>query len=414
MTSPDYSSHFSTKNFPFGIASSSNHTTPQCVTRVSNTVVFLDTLQNAGLFNHIVGLPSGVFASETLNSYAALSRDIHRDVRKTLQDTLADGLDNLPENSTEDIANIQLYLPVSIPTFTDFSCSKHHVQNAGLAILNDPTPPPGFDHFPIGYTGRASSIVVSGTDIVRPVGHFYSTSSQADSSSALAERQVVFGKSQAMDYEAEIGIVIGRGIEQGRMVRVEENVVEDCIFGLVILNDWSARDIQGLEMKPLGPLNGKSFATSISPWIITVDALEPFKVSGPVPETTVAPHLQENGNSHYSIDVKVELQTDDSTKTLVSESQARDLYWSVQQMCAHLASSGCGLQTGEILGTGTVSGPSDSELGCLLEVTKGGKVPFRLSDGRRRMYLENGDVIAMTAVAGEGVGFGECVGRLVG
>ena len=167
-------------------------------------------------------------------------------------------------------------------------------------------------------------------------------------------------------------------------------------------------------MKPLGPLNGKSFATSISLWIITVDALEAFKVSGPAPEINLAPHLEEKENSHYSIDVKVELQTGDGTTTVVSESQARDLYWSTQQMCAHLASSGCGLQTGEVLGTGTVSGPSESELGCLLEVTKGGKVPFRLSDGGKRTYLEDRDVVRMTAVAGEGVGFGECVGRLVG
>lgn len=165
-------------------------------------------------------------------------------------------------------------------------------------------------------------------------------------------------------------------------------------------------------MNPLGPLNGKSFATSISPWIITLDALEPFKVPGPAPETVLPTHLQDPGNSHYSIDMKAELQVGNRT-TVVSESQARDLHWSVPQMCAHLASSGCGLQTGEVLGTGTVSGPTDRELGCLLEVTKGGKTPLSLENSEKRTWLEDRDVVRMTAVAGDGIGFGECVGKLV-
>lgn len=173
-----------------------------------------------------------------------------------------------------------------------------------------------------------------------------------------------------------------------------------------------ARDIQGLEMIPLGPLNGKSFATSISPWIVTLDALEPFRVPGPAPEAELSAHLQDPGNAHWSIDMKVEIQTGGST-TLVSHSKAQELHWSVQQMCAHLANSGCGLQTGELLGTGTVSGPTDEELGCLLEITQGGKVPLTLTDGKKRTFLEDGDVVKMSAVAAEGVGFGECVGMLV-
>lgn len=173
-----------------------------------------------------------------------------------------------------------------------------------------------------------------------------------------------------------------------------------------------ARDIQGLEMMPLGPLNGKSFATSISPWIVTLDTLGPFRVPGPAPESDLPSHLQDSGDAHWSIDMKVEIQTGENT-TVVSESKAQDLHWSVRQMCAHLASSGCGLQTGEVLGTGTVSGPTDRELGCLLEITQGGKVPLTLAGGEKRAFLEDGDLVRMSAVAGEGVGFGECVGTLV-
>ncbi|KAG2412899.1 hypothetical protein HFD88_010456 [Aspergillus terreus] len=406
MASTKYSNHFSLKNLPFGVASSDKHPHPQCATRLHNTVIFLGDLQRSGVFAQISDLPEGVFDSPTLNSYAALPKPTHRAVRQTLQSILQDGTAALVPSSTEDITAVTLHLPVTVPGFTDFSCSLDHVKNAGRAILNDESPPPGFFHFPIGYTGRASTIVVSGTPIVRPLGHFY------DRTAATEKKPVVYGPSRAMDYELEIGVVVGKPLPPNRGLDARD--AEEHIFGLVILNDWSARDIQGCEMVPLGPLNGKAFGSTISPWIVTLDALEPFKVAGPAPRVDLPRHLQDPGEFNYAIEMTVELQHGENTSRL-SRSQAQEMFWSGRQMCAHLASTGCDLRTGDILGTGTVSGSQEGSYGCLLEITQGGKAAAQLVDGSTRVYLQDGDVVRMTAVAGDessGVGFGECVGEL--
>ncbi|KAJ6034343.1 uncharacterized protein N7446_009092 [Penicillium canescens] len=405
MTSPDYSNHFSLANIPFGIASSPRHLTPQCVTRLENTVVFLGALQQSGAFVKISGLPVGVFSKSTLNEFAALPKAVHREVRTVLQNIL---IKELPSSSTEDISAVILHLPVSVGGFTDFSCSLHHVRNAGRAILNDESPPPGFFNFPIGYNGRSSTVVVSGTPIVRPKGHFF------DRTATSEKKPIIYGPCRAMDYELEVGVIVGKGVPKQQGVDAKD--ADEHIFGMVILNDWSARDIQGCEMVPLGPLNGKAFGTSISPWVVTLDALESFKASGPKPEAVLASHLEDvsGSESNYDIGMKVELLNEGQITTL-SESNTRDLHWSGRQMCAHLASTGADLQTGDILGTGTVSGPTDGSFGCLLEVTKGGKEPVFLANGSKRFYLQDGDVIRMTALAGapgSGVGFGECVGEL--
>ncbi|GES58113.1 fumarylacetoacetate hydrolase [Aspergillus terreus] len=407
MASTKYSNHFSLKNLPFGVASSHKHPHPQCATRLHNTVIFLGELQRSGAFAQISDLPEGVFDSPTLNSYAALPKPTHRAVRQTLQSILQDGTAALPPSSTEDITAVTLHLPVTVPGFTDFSCSLDHVKNAGRAILNDESPPPGFFHFPIGYTGRASTIVVSGTPIVRPLGHFY------DRTATTEKKPVVYGPSRAMDYELEIGVVVGKPLPPNQGLDARD--AEEHIFGLVILNDWSARDIQGCEMVPLGPLNGKAFGTTISPWIVTLDALEPFKAAGPAPRVDLPRHLQDPGEFNYAIEMTVELQHGENMSRL-SRSQAQDMFWSGRQMCAHLASTGCDLRTGDILGTGTVSGSQEGSYGCLLEITQGGKATAQLVDGSTRVYLQDGDVVRMTAVAGDessGVGFGECVGELL-
>ncbi|KAJ5765031.1 hypothetical protein N7520_004590 [Penicillium odoratum] len=405
MTSPDYSSHFSIANIPFGVASSKNHSDPQCVTRLENQVIFLADLQQSGLFAGVNSLPRGVFNKETLNEYAALPKSTHQELRKVLQEVLRTP-GQLPENSTEDIGTVTLHLPVSVGGFTDFSCSLHHVRNAGRAILNDESPPPGFFNFPIGYNGRASTIVVSGTPIVRPNGHFF------DKTATSEKKPIIYGPSRAMDWELEVGVIVGQGVP--RLQGLNAKDADENIFGFVILNDWSARDIQGCEMVPLGPLNGKAFGTSISPWVITLDALSPFKTVGPKAEVALASHLEDVAEPSYAIDMKVELIVRDQMTT-VSESKVQDLHWSGRQMCAHLASIGADLQTGDILGTGTVSGPNEGSLGCLLEITKAGKEPLTLIDGSKRHFLQDWDLVRMTAVAGgpaSGVGFGECVGQL--
>ncbi|KAL2860753.1 fumarylacetoacetate hydrolase family protein [Aspergillus lucknowensis] len=413
MTSPEYSHHFSLNNLPYGVASSPVHP-QQCATRLHNTVIFLGALQKSGFFNGVSSLPNNIFAEHTLNAFAALPNSIHAAVRTHLQSALQPGVESLPANSTADITAVTMHLPVSIGGFTDFSCSLNHVQNAGRAILNDPSPPPGFFHFPIGYGGRASTVAVSGTPIIRPNGHFYDRTSPTP-------KTVIYGPSRALDYEMELGAVIGRPLEREKCVKAKD--AEEHIFGFVILNDWSARDIQGLEMIPLGPLNGKAFGSTISPWIVTIDALSPFKAPGPEPRVTLPDHLQEERDFNYDINMSVELlhpsnetKKDEIHASTIATSLAKDLFWSHRQMAAHLASSGCDLRTGDLLGTGTVSGPVDGSFGCLLESTKGGKETVKLVDGSERVYLRDGDVVRMSAVVGaegSGVGFGECVGEVL-
>lgn len=229
MASPAYSNHFSLANIPFGVASSPKHTI-QCVTRLENTVVFLGILQQANVFKSVVGLPKDVFGQATLNSFAALDKSIQREVRAVLQVVLTK---ELPHGSTEDITAVSLHIPVAVGGFTDFSCSLHHVRNAGRAILNDETPPRGFFNFPIGYNGRASTIVVSGTPIVRPKGHII------DRSAATEEKPIVFGPSKAMDYELEVGVIVGKPVPMAKGVNAKD--ADEHIFGLVILNDWSGK-----------------------------------------------------------------------------------------------------------------------------------------------------------------------------
>ncbi|KAL2832755.1 hypothetical protein BJY01DRAFT_99436 [Aspergillus pseudoustus] len=424
MTSPAYSHHFSHNNLPYGVASSSAHA-QQCATRLHNTVIFLGALQKAGFFDGISELPNDVFIEDTLNTFAALPASVQSAVRTHLQSALKSGSDALPSNTTAGLNEVTLHLPVSIGAFTDFSCSLNHVRNAGRAILNDPSPPPGFFHFPIGYAGRASTIVVSGTPITRPGGHFYDRSNPTP-------KTVIYGPSRALDYELELGVIIGRPLGPRQGVNAKD--AEGHVFGFVVLNDWSARDIQGLEMIPLGPLNGKAFNTTISPWIVTVEALTPFKAAGPRPQVTLPAHLQEEEKFNYDITMSVEIlhstsnpapanttngteaKTSTAAPTTIATSRAATLFWSHRQMAAHLASSGCDLRTGDILGTGTISGEDDGSYGCLLESTRGGKESVKLAGGAgERVYLLDGDVVRMSATVGpegSGVGFGECVGEV--
>ncbi|KAF4420557.1 hypothetical protein F53441_14376, partial [Fusarium austroafricanum] len=337
----------------------------------------------------------------TLNSFAGLPKTVHQHVRKEIQQAFQQNtLGGFPSSSKEDVEAVTMHLPMEIKDFADFSCSLDHVINAGRIVVNNPKPPPGFFHFPVGYQGRTSSIVVSGTDIERPYGQFRS------------ENSIIYGPSQKVDYEVELAAVIGKPLPMKQRLNTKD--AEDHIFGFVILNDWSARDIQGFEMSPLGPFNGKSLGTSISPWIITLDALEPFRAKSPAQQTLSAAYLRHSNLSTFSITMKVEVLANSKATTL-GVCPVEALYWTPQQMIAHSVSSGSALRTGDILATGTVSGSEESSRGCLLETTEGGTKPVTLSDGSKRGYLEDRDVVRITASVGDeasGVGFGECVGQL--
>jgi fumarylacetoacetase len=247
---------------------------------------------------------------------------------------------------------------------------------------------------------------VSGTDIERPYGQF------RNPNASNGESAVIYGPSQKVDYEVELAAIIGKPLSMKQRLNAKD--AEDHIFGFAILNDWSARDIQGFEMSPLGPFNGKSLGTSLSPWIVTLDALDSFRTRSPAQQTLAASYLQHPNPSTFSITMKVEVLAN-STATTVGVCPVEALYWTPQQMIAHSVSSGSALRTGDVLATGTVSGSNESSRGCMLETTEGGSKPVTLVDGSKRGFLEDGDVVRITAVVGEqgsGVGFGECVGQL--
>ncbi|KAF2823233.1 hypothetical protein CC86DRAFT_469075 [Ophiobolus disseminans] len=393
-----YASHFDINNIPYGIASSPTRPTPQAVTRIANTVIFLSSLASTEAFTSLPSL-SSTFLQPTLNAFASLPHDTHSQVRHLIQSAINS---NHYTQHAEDIKNVTLHLPIAIGDFTDYSASANHVLNAGEAIMGTRSYPPAFHKYPVGYAGRCSSIAVSPTPVVRPLGQYIENY-------AAPEKNIIFGASRALDYELEIGAVIGRPVEPGTILRAKD--ADEHIFGFVLVNDWSARDIQGLEMNPLGPFNGKNFRTSISPWIITLEALQPYAVPAPERMSPVADFMNDEAAPNYNIRLTGSITRNGSTTTTCTVG-FDTMYWTFRHMLAHHTVGGCGLRTGDLIASGTVSGDAEHEHGCLLELTKNGKVASKLSDGGELRYLEDGDEVVYTGVVGEGkgVGFGECVG----
>lgn len=401
MTSPlpGYASHFGVDNIPFGIASSSQHSKPTCVTRFQDNVIFLDALTEP--LSGIDGLTKDVFALPTLNAFAAMPQTIHKAVRQKLQDLIRqDGtLAGLTSCSVEPIENVTMHLPFSVGDFTDMSCSLDHVQNASEAMTGERSTPPAFFNMPIGYAGRCSSLDVSGTPVERPLGQHWE--------GKPFESGVVFGQCRKMDYELELGAFVGKSLPRNRRVTARE--AEKLIFGYVLVNDWSARDIQALEMIPLGPLNGKNAGTTISPWVVTSLALEPFRTTSPTRQQEPVAYLADSGKA--ALDIKLEVHvsssgTPASKGQLGCKSNSAWMYWTLAQCLAHQAIGGCGLRTGDLIATGTVSGGGDEEHGCLMEFMKPGHTP-------PRGYLQDGETVTLTGYCGNGVGFGECVATLL-
>ncbi|MTB49547.1 fumarylacetoacetase [Lewinella sp. W8] len=336
---------------------------------------------------------------EVLNDYLRLGRSYHQSLCEILEEV---GMDLLRESGClHPLADCDLHLPVAVGDYTDFYASREHATRVG-SLFRDPENalPPNWLHLPIGYHGRASSVVVSGTGIVRPKGQFKKHGDAAPR----------FGPSQRLDYEYELGAVIGKDSTLGQPVPLEE--AEDYIFGFVILNDWSARDIQKWEYQPLGPFLGKNFATSISPWIIPLDALKDARVSTPHQDPTPLPYLRQGAfPTNFDIELRTELITKEGKRSTISEGNASTLYWSFAQQLTHHTVNGCNLRAGDLLGSGTISGPTQDTAGCLLELTMGGREPLTLADGSQRTFLEDGDTVILRARAGE-VDFGEVRGTI--
>ncbi|KAH8679515.1 hypothetical protein BGZ60DRAFT_553877 [Tricladium varicosporioides] len=374
-----YTNHFSAENIPFGIASSTSHPNKSAATRYQDYVV-------------------------TLNTFAATTKSEQAKVRKWIQSFLTSDFPQPVSSAAIPIKEVTLHLPLIIPTFSDYSCSREHVLNAGEAVFNKRELPPAFEHFPIGYHGCPTSIVVSGTPISRPSGQHRSPDG------------VIFGPTQRLDYELEIAAVIGKPSDLGSPVAIKD--ADEHIFGLALLNDWSARDIQGLEMTPLGPMNGKSFGTSISPWIITLDALEPFRSPLPLrnPDIPITAYLQDPlPNPGFEIKVEASLKpAGTETSSKICQSEFSSLYWTLRDLVAQQTVNGCGLSTGDVLATGTISGTTSESHGCLLEMAAKGGITIIAKDGEeKRRFLLDGDTVTLSAFAGKGVGFGECTGTIL-
>lgn len=397
-----YSAHFGINNIPYGIASSSKRQQPQAATRIGDAVIFLAELATHASFTSISADLATLFSQPVLNGFAAQPAQIHTSVRTAIQEAYKAGA-HTP--FAEPITNVTLHLPVSIGDFTDYSASANHVLNAGEAIQGTRSFPPAFHKYPVGYAGRCSSIALSGTPVVRPLGQYVEDYT-------AAEKNIVFGPTRALDYELEIGAVIGRPVAPGTYLRAED--ADEHVFGLVLVNDWSARDVQGLEMNPLGPFNGKNFHTSISPWIVTLAALAPFAVPAPERMGPEAPFMTDAGAVNYAINLTGSITRNGATTTTCAVG-FETMYWTFRHMLAHHTVGGCGLRTGDLVASGTVSGDQSHQHGCLLELTKNGKVPSKLSDGSELRYLKNGDEVTYEGVVGdgsEGVGFGACVGTV--
>jgi fumarylacetoacetase len=304
------------------------------------------------------------------------------------------------------MADVTLHLPVAVSGYTDFYSSKEHATNVGVMFRGkDNALQPNWLHMPIGYNGRASTVVMSGTKVRRPRGQLKPPNVDAPS----------FGPCKRLDFELEMGVVVGQASALGEMLT--EAQAEAMIFGFVILNDWSARDIQQWEYVPLGPFQAKAFATSISPWVVTREALEPFRVQGPAQEPEPLAYLRQAGAHNYDLELDVALRTPEmSAGRNICRTNFKYMYWSSVQQLVHHASSGCAMNVGDLLGSGTISGPEKHQRGSLLEISWNGSEPIELPGGAKRTFLEDGDSLVMRGwCRGEGyrVGFGEVEGTIV-
>jgi len=354
----------------------------------------------------------GVFAGPTLNPFMALGPKVWSRTRARISELLRHDHpelrdhDELRRLALVPMAQAKLHMPVAVAGYTDFYSSKEHATNVGVMFRGkDNALQPNWLHMPIGYNGRASTLVVSGTKVRRPRGQLKPASAE----------QPGFGPCKRLDFELEMGVVIGQPSPMGEML--DESRAADMIFGFVLLNDWSARDIQQWEYVPLGPFQAKAFATSISPWIVTREALEPFRVHGPEQDPAPLPYLQQMQPNNYNLQLDVGLRAAPMTEPMrICRTNFKYMYWSSVQQLVHHASSGCAMNIGDLLGSGTISGPEKSQRGSLLEIAWNGTEPIELPGDIKRTFLEDGDSLSFHGwCQGDGyrVGFGEVEGTIL-
>ena len=388
---------FGLHNLPYGVFSTAADGERRVGVRVGDHVLDLAACaEQAGMES------AAAWRGGSLDAFLAEGRPAWTAAREWLQEHLTnDAQRDCVEPNLVPAAEVTMHLPFRVADYVDFYASEHHASNVGRIFRPDSEPlTPNWKHLPIGYHGRSSTVVVSGTDVVRPTGQRKPPS----------EPVPTFGPSVRLDIEAELGFVVG-GPRTGLGDRVDLSDADDHLFGVVLLNDWSARDLQAWEYVPLGPFLGKSFATSISPWVVTTDALRAARVPLPGQDPQPLPYL--SGDTVYGLDVHVEVEWNG---TVVSRPEYRDMYWSPTQMLAHLSVNGASVSPGDLFGSGTISGAEPGTRGSFLELSWSGQDPVRLDDGSERTFLEDGDTVVLRATApgpdGRVVGFGECSGTV--
>lgn len=403
-------SDFPIQNLPFGIFKTEKDPKPRIGVAIGEFIVDMNVAAGLGATDGI-DLPFNVFVKDTLNDFIALGKSITNQVREQLAYFLSENNSTIlrnpiiVENLLVKQSEAQMLLPVHIPNYTDFYSSKEHATNVGI-MFRDPANAllPNWKHLPVGYHGRASSIVVSGTPIHRPKGQ-----TKADDAPTPS-----FGPSKLLDFELEMAFITGKSTELGESISTTE--AEDYIFGLALFNDWSARDIQKWEYVPLGPFLAKNFGSTMSPWIITLEALEPFRVESPEQEPEVLPYLKFEGKKNFDINLEVEIVPEKGKGKTVSRSNFKYMYWNMAQQLAHHTVNGCNICVGDLYASGTISGPTPDSYGSMLEISWQGKNPITMPDGTERKFILDNDTVIMKGYCekeGVRIGFGECSGKIL-
>ncbi|MFK7002056.1 fumarylacetoacetase [Flavobacterium oreochromis] len=402
-------SDFPIQNIPFGVFLTKDDIVT-VGTRIGDYAIDLGALHQLGYFEGI-DLTDDVFLQDALNEFISCGKKTWRLVRNRIADIFDSENADLRDNTKHrevvifNIEDVEMQLPVFVGDYTDFFSSKEHATNTGK-MFRDPANAllPNWLHIPVGYHGRSSTIVPSGIPVHRPMGQTMPAEATTP----------VFGPSRLVDFELETAFITTDANLMGENIPVAE--AEDYIFGMVLLNDWSARDIQKWEYVPLGPFLAKNFASSISPWIVTLDALEPFRCASPIQEPTPLPYLQQSGDNAFDINLQVGITPENAEETIISNTNFKYMYWTMSQQLAHHTINGCRINSGDMMGSGTISGPTEDSLGSMLELTWGGKNPITLKDGSERKFINDGDTVIMRGYCQNDkirIGFGEVSSKLL-
>lgn len=405
----DSSDFFPIQNLPFGACFDPETKQTNCYSRISTTAINLAVLEQAGLLDDKdIVFDKNTFNQSTLNKFISFGKAYQSVVRAKLTEIFSDEKFKNNEavlNSLKDVSKLQSVLPVTIGDYTDFYSSKNHAFNIGSILRPNNPLQPNWVHLPVGYHGRSSTVVTDGTEIVRPRGQVKKSKDEDLS---------IFSECKRLDYEVEMGVILGKSNPMGKPIKVSE--AEDYIFGFVLMNDWSARDIQAWEYVPLGPFDAKNFATTISAWIVTKEALSPFKVK--LEEQVPRPlnYLYEENLISYDIPIEVHMKSEKQKEfNVIATTNYKYMYWTINQQITHHAVTGCSMRVGDLLGSGTISGKEEGTFGCLMESNKNNTKKIALGD-EERIWINDGDTVVLRGFCqGEGyrIGFSDCGGKVL-